>query len=70
MFIEVSGTPGMPKALTVMGMVVAVITVLIFVLDLAIGIPFSSADMTIDIGFAICGVLLFFLSWTTFRELA
>lgn len=60
----------MPKALTVMGMVISAITVLVFVLDLAISVPFSGASYVIDIGFAVCGVILFFLSWTTFREQA
>ena len=41
-----------------------------FALDLALGIPFggSSASSSMDIGMIICGAILFFLSWTTYRE--
>jgi hypothetical protein len=60
----------MPKALTIIGMLVAALLLLIFALDLALGIPFggSSASSTMDIGMLICGAVLFYLSWSTFRE--
>jgi hypothetical protein len=60
----------MPKALTIIGMLVAALLLLVFALDLALGIPFggSSASSSMDIGMIVCGAILFFLSWTTFRE--
>ena len=60
----------MPKALTIIGMLVAALLLLVFALDLALGIPFggSSASSSMDIGMIICGAILFFLSWTTYRE--
>ena len=60
----------MPKALTIIGMLVAALLLLIFALDLALGIPFggSSASGTMDIGMIICGAVLFYLSWSTYRE--
>jgi hypothetical protein len=60
----------MPKALTIIGMLVAALLLLIFALDLALGIPFggSMASTSMDVGMMICGVILFYLSWSTFRE--
>lgn len=60
----------MPKILTITGMVVAGLLLLLFGLDLAIGIPFSKASMLLDIGFAVSAGLLAYLSWSTYRELA
>jgi hypothetical protein len=60
----------MAKALTIVGMLVAALLLLIFALDLALGIPFggSNASSTMDIGMIVCGAVLFFLSWSTYRE--
>ena len=58
----------MPKALCVFGMVVAVLLALLFVLDLAIAIPFNRATPVIDAGFIVCNVALGALSWMTLRE--
>ena len=60
----------MAKALTIIGMLVAALLLLIFALDLALGIPFggSTASSGMDIGMIICGAILFYLSWSTYRE--
>jgi hypothetical protein len=58
----------MPKALTISGMIVAVLFLILFGLDLALGLPFGKASLKMDIAFVICALLLGFLSWTTFRE--
>jgi threonine/homoserine/homoserine lactone efflux protein len=58
----------MAKALTIMGMVVAVLIFCLFALDLAIGTPFEKANMLMDIGAVICALMLGYLSWSTFRE--
>jgi hypothetical protein len=60
----------MAKALTVIGMLVAALLLLIFALDLALGIPFggSAASSSMDIGMVICGAVLFYLSWSAYRE--
>jgi len=62
----------MAKALTIIGMLVAALLLLVFAIDLAIKMPFggSDASMGMDIGMIICGALLFYLSWSTFREQA
>lgn len=58
----------MAKAFSVFGMVVAIIFLLVFTLDLALGMPFSKASIVADIGFIISSLILGYLSWTTYRE--
>lgn len=60
----------MPKVLTICGMIVAVLLLVVFGLDLGLGIPFSKASMTIDIAFVVCALILAYLSFSTFREQA
>ncbi len=63
-----AGKRSMPKALCISGIVVAALLLLVFGLDLAIGIPFNKANTTMDIGFIVCSGILGYLSWSTFRE--
>ena len=58
----------MPKALTISGMVVASLALFLFGADLAIGFPFSKANMLIDVLFVLCAGVLGYLSWSSFRE--
>ena len=58
----------MPKALTIVGMVIAVLLLLIFALDLVAAVPFGGASMVMDIAFSICAGVLGFLAYTTFIE--
>ena len=58
----------MPKVLTIIGMAVAAILLLVFTLDLAVGIPFKRASKPMDIGFIICALALAYLGWATYRE--
>ena len=58
----------MPKALCIVGTVVAVLLLLIFGLDLATGIPFNTASKTMDGAIIVCSLLLAYLSWSTMRE--
>lgn len=58
----------MSKAMTIVGMVVAGLVALVFVLDLAIGIPFSKASLTMDLGGIIAAVLLGYLSWDALQD--
>jgi hypothetical protein len=58
----------MAKAFSVFGMVVSIIFLLVFSLDLAIQMPFGRASLLADIGFLICGLLLGYMSWLTYRE--
>jgi len=55
--------------MTIAGMVVAALLILLFGADLAIGIPFGGAQMTMNIGALVGGGILFYLSFSTFREL-
>jgi hypothetical protein len=58
----------MPKALTISGMVIAVLLLLIFGLDLAVKVPFGRASGAMDVAFLICAAALGYMSWSTFRE--
>ena len=58
----------MPKALCIIGMVVAILVLILFSLDLAIALPFARASMTLDIVFVISAAVLAYLSWTTLKE--
>ena len=60
----------MPKVLTIVGMVVAGLLLVLFLSDLVIGFPFQRASQWMDISFLICGAILAYLSWSTFKELA
>jgi len=60
----------MPKALTISGMAVAGIVLLVFLLDLAIKFPFGRPSLMMDIGFLLSALILAYMSWSTYRELA
>ena len=58
----------MPKALCISGMVISVLVLVLFGMDMAMGVPFHGASTMLDITFLICAGLLGYLSWATFRE--
>jgi hypothetical protein len=58
----------MPKALTISGMVVAILMFIIFAVDLAAGIPFRGASKWMDIGFIIASLALAYMAWSTLRD--
>jgi hypothetical protein len=58
----------MPRALCLMGFVVAVLLLLVFGLDLAVAVPFRRGSLVMDIGFVVCSLALGYVSWVTFRE--
>jgi hypothetical protein len=58
----------MPKALCILGSVIAVLLVLVFGVDLGLGFPFGRAYWPMDVGLIICSAILGYLSWTTLRE--
>ena len=58
----------MPKAMTICGMLVAALILVIFGLDLAVGVPFQKISLVMDIGFVVAALLLAYMSWATFRE--
>ena len=58
----------MAKALTIFGMVVAGLLALVFVADMAVGVPFSGASWTMDIGAIIAAGVLGYLAWDAFRD--
>jgi hypothetical protein len=58
----------MPKALTIAGMAVAGLLLLVFLLDIAIGIPFGGISMVMDIAFIAAAGMLGYVSWAAYRE--
>ncbi len=66
----------MPKALCLIGMVIAVLVFLIFLIDLVAGVagmiemaPFRCPSVMLDVIFLISSGALAYMSWATFREL-
>ncbi len=68
LLIGTMGIAYMPKFLCLFGAVVAVLLLLVFVLDLAIKVPFGRVNLLMDVGFVICSGMLGYLSWMTLRE--
>lgn len=58
----------MQKALCMVGMAVAIILALLFLLDLLLGIPFRQASMLMDIFMLLCAAGLGYVSWSTYQE--
>jgi hypothetical protein len=58
----------MPKALCLIGSVVAILLLLVFALDLALGFPFRRVSTTMDVGLLVCSLALGYVSWTTLKE--
>ncbi len=59
----------MPKGFTILGMVTSILVLILFTADIAAGFPFNRQFM-LDIVFLICGAILGYISWSTFKELA
>ena len=58
------------KTLTLISIVVAGLLTLVFVLDLALGIPFGRTNLVLDILFALGAGLVLWQSLETYREFA
>jgi hypothetical protein len=58
----------MPKALCIVGTVIAALLLLVFGIDLALKFPFGRQPWWMDLGFAVCAGILGYLSWTALRE--
>ncbi|MEX0936554.1 MAG: hypothetical protein WDZ59_01750 [Pirellulales bacterium] len=59
----------MPKVLTILGLIASGLIGLMFLADLAIGIPFGGISMIMDICFIAAAAILGYLSWSALREL-
>lgn len=59
----------MPKILCIIGMAIAVLVFLIFLVDIAAGFPFSRRSIPMDVTFIIVSGLLAWMSWITYKEL-
>jgi hypothetical protein len=59
---------GMPKALCMSGIAVAILIILLFGVDLAVALPFKRASAMMDISLISCAIVLGLISWMTLRE--
>ena len=65
----------MQKVLALFGLIVALLLIVVFSMDVAMGDPatgsgfFLGFSSAMDIGFIVAGVLLAYISFATFREL-
>lgn len=64
----VRGSGPMAKAMSIAGMIVAGLLALVFIADLAVGIPFSRVGLMTDVGFLVSASILGYLSWNAFRD--
>jgi hypothetical protein len=58
----------MPRILCILGLILSGLTALLFLLDLVIAKPFGGHNMTMDIVFLVCSIVVIVLSYLTFRE--
>lgn len=61
----------MPKALCLLGMMVAILVAILFLFDLAAPqgmAPFRKASVMMDIGLIVSAAMLGTISWLTFKE--
>ncbi len=58
----------MGRALAIFGMVASGLLLVVFSLDMALGLPFYGASTLMDVCFIICSAILGYLSWSTFQE--
>jgi len=59
----------MPKVLCYSGIATAGMLLILFSLDLVIGVPFKKADTVMDIVFLVSSTGLGLISWLTLKEL-
>ena len=65
----------MQKGLCIAALIISVIVFALFLADLILGMagmhevaPFKYADLTIDIVFSVCSLILAIMSWFTLKE--
>lgn len=58
----------MSKILCIVGMVIAALVFLIFLVDIIVGIPFAKRSIPMDVTFIIVSLLLAWMSWSTYKE--
>ena len=54
----------MSKLLGFAGMVIAGLIAILFMADLAVGIPFERASIAVDVGFILASLIVAYLSWS------
>ena len=54
----------MSKILAFTGLIVSGLVTILFIADLAAGLPFQRVSVAVDVGFVIAGLLVAYLSWS------
>ncbi len=60
--------PAVSKVTPVVGMIVSGLIGILFLADLAAGIPFRRVSMPLDVGFVLASLVLAYLSWTLLEK--
>lgn len=58
----------MPKALCMIALSISALLLIVFLLDLAAGVPFGRLDVLLDATFAVCSAGLGAMSFFCFRQ--
>jgi hypothetical protein len=58
----------MARAMTIAGMAIAGLIGLVFILDLALGIPFRRISVVTDVVFVVSAGIVGYLAWSAFRD--
>jgi|GEM_PF-1784900 hypothetical protein len=59
----------MSKALCLSGIAIALLLLVLFAMDLTLGVPFNKADTLLDIIFMVSSAGLAVISWLTLKDL-
>jgi len=59
----------MPKILCIASLALSCLLLLVFLLDLAIGVPFGKASMIMDLGFIVATGIVAAFSFLTMKEI-
>lgn len=65
----IRGLVQMARGLTIAAIAIAILMLVLFGLDLAVGMPFGKQSLLMDICFIVCGLGLGLLGISTWREL-
>jgi threonine/homoserine/homoserine lactone efflux protein len=56
-------------AFALFGVATALVLIMLFGLDLAVGVPFQRVSLLMDVTYVFCGAVLAWLSWSCLRDL-
>lgn len=54
----------MSRVIGLSGMILAVLVAVLFVADLAVGVPFGRLSIVVDVGFLLASLIVAYLGWS------